>query len=222
MIKDANLKFPNRRQKMKSVEGIVIHHPLAYWTIQRLHEYFISIGWNGTAYSYYVQQDATVYYGRSAKGTEYVGAHTKGENHRYIGICAEGNFHQDVNGVPAKRISDDQYRKLVSITAAKCREHNLTHKDVFGHYEIPGQSTSCPGKLFSMDKFRMDVRKELMKGDDDLNLSNYQWSVLENQVEGLLEDGVISDQDWLRKIKDRTITASEMIWLNSVVLQRLR
>jgi flagellar protein FlgJ len=55
---------------------------------------------------------------------------------------------------------------------------------------------------------------------EDLQLSNYQWGVLEANIKALLDKKVITDQIWLDKVKTRTLTTSELAWLTFVVSMR--
>lgn len=178
LIKDAGLKFPEARTPMPVVTKIVIHHPVANWTIQRIHEYFLGIGYNGSAYNYYVQKNAEAYYGRSSEAQEYQGAHAGTvHNRNTISVCAEGNF--DIEFMQAQ-----QYHKLVAVVAFLCIKHRLSYKDVVGHKELPGQSTACPGRNFNMHKFRADVKgkiTELKSEGEDMGKINQ----LEKRIEAL-------------------------------------
>lgn len=56
--------------------------------------------------------------------------------------------------------------------------------------------------------------------DETMQLSNYQWGVLETNVKKLIDSGKIGDATWLEKIKNRTLTTSELSWLTFVVSLR--
>ncbi|CAM3877198.1 C39 family peptidase [Cohnella lubricantis] len=58
------------------------------------------------------------------------------------------------------------------------------------------------------------------EADEVLQLSNYQWGVLESNVKQMLDNKTITDETWLTKIKERTLTASELAWLTFVVVRR--
>jgi len=58
-------------------------------------------------------------------------------------------------------------------------------------------------------------------GDDTLELTKYQWDTLESNVKQLLSKGVISDGSWQEKVQKRSLTNSELNWLNNVVVLRL-
>ncbi|PWW06345.1 GH24 family phage-related lysozyme (muramidase) [Paenibacillus cellulosilyticus] len=55
------------------------------------------------------------------------------------------------------------------------------------------------------------------KEEEDMTLSNYQWGVLETNVSKLLSNKTITDAAWLDKVKQRTLTVSELSWLTFVV-----
>ncbi len=53
-----------------------------------------------------------------------------------------------------------------------------------------------------------------------LHLTNYQWQMTVNVLQDLLDKGVISDRSWVEKAEMRTLTASELSWLNLIILAR--
>ncbi len=58
--------------------------------------------------------------------------------------------------------------------------------------------------------------------NDVLKLENdWQWDTLLEQVKELRIKGYLNDDTWEQKIKNRTITAHELAWLNTVLLNRL-
>lgn len=175
LIKDAGLKFPKARVPLKNPTKIVIHHPAARWTVQRTHEYHISIEYNGIGYNYYVQQNGEAFYGRSTANQEYQGAHALGRNHDTIGVCAEGNFEIEY-------MQPIQYNKLLEVVVFLCKKHNLTEKDVVGHKELPGQNTACPGKNFDLNKFRADVKAKLNQTSGEDKQMQEQIKNLENRI----------------------------------------
>jgi hypothetical protein len=80
-----------------------------------------------------------------------VGAHckTKGAfyNKHGVGICLVGNFDQQYPS--AKQMAS--LRKLVQFVS---KRYGITSKHVFGHGEVPGTSTRCPGAHMPMDQVR--------------------------------------------------------------------
>lgn len=73
-------------------------------------------------------------------------------------------------------------------------------------------------KANGLTKFDVVEEKE---DEEEMKLTEYQWAVLENNVRSLLSTKVISDTDWLVKVQKRTITNSDLNWLNNVITMRL-
>lgn len=97
------------------------------------------------------------------------------------------------------------------------------------HYDWSRKN--CPrlmnldGKWTGWKEFKNRVAERLLqlKGESDvLELSNYQWNKLKQNVEQLLKEKVITDKAWVEKVEKRTLTNSELNWLNNEVLMRLR
>lgn len=94
------------------------------------------------------------------------------------------------------------------------------------HYEVRTRSTPSyglesdtePGAY--LDKIIEEV--SVKEGDDDkLELSKTQQSMLVTAVNDFIKQGVISDKTWADKAEKRTLTISELTWLNTIALQRL-
>ena len=77
------------------------------------------------------------------------GAHTKGQNRSSLGICLIGNFD---NQPPVKEMWD----LAVSLVDSLCNILYITSNSVYSHNRY-APDRSCPGKAFSMDKFRGDI-----------------------------------------------------------------
>jgi hypothetical protein len=87
------------------------------------------------------------------------GAHTKVRDHpefntEGIGICLIGNFDLQ-EPTPAQMASLEM---LVRALMSRCR---IPLDGVFGHGEL--KNTRCPGRLFPMETFLMDIRKDHLK-----------------------------------------------------------
>lgn len=153
VFKDANLKFPIPRTSIKKVEKIIIHHPVANWTVERTHNYFIeSKDWNGIAYNYYIQKNLQAFYGRSTASQEYQGAHAGSWNTKSIGVCFEGNYEVDVMSSKMLQLGIDALVEL-------CKKHKLTEQDILPHSAVG--NTVCPGKKFPMVSLLEGVAKAL-------------------------------------------------------------
>jgi flagellar protein FlgJ len=62
-----------------------------------------------------------------------------------------------------------------------------------------------------------DKLNQYDREDETLELSVYQWGVLEAGVKALLDRGVIKDKSWMDKVKAKTLTTSDLSWLTFVV-----
>jgi N-acetyl-anhydromuramyl-L-alanine amidase AmpD len=74
-------------------------------------------------------------------------------NIRRLGFCAVGNF--DLAPPPPA-----MWVKLIDLTASLCTVFEIRVDHVVGHREYATYK-SCPGKLFDMDMFRQEVRRQL-------------------------------------------------------------
>jgi hypothetical protein len=117
-------------------------------------------GWNDIGYHYLVDAHGRLYQGRP---TWAIGAHVEMENTHRVGL----NFMQDgrYHGLTA-----DQEKLLRKLIRRKHRYLHLpslkslvTHAGsdwgIFGHLEVPGQSTECPGDKILADLHRI-IREE--------------------------------------------------------------
>ena len=169
LFEDAKLVFPNPRTPIKKVEKIIIHHPVANWSVKRTHRYFIdSKGWNGIAYNYYIQKNLSAFYGRSTANQEYQGAQASGWNHKSIGVAFEGNY--DVETMTKEMLSLG-----IKAVAELCKRHSLTEADILPHKAI-GQ-TACPGKHFPLKELLEGVSKELKAPKKDNSITLYKVQV---------------------------------------------
>lgn len=94
------------------------------------------------------------------------------------------------------------------------------------HYDW--SKKNCPrlmnidGKWTGWQQFKDRVQNNLKQMDGEtMELSNYQWKVLESNVNQLLDKNIISDKSWLEKVQQRTLTNSDLNWLNNVIAMRL-
>lgn len=141
-IKDVGLKFNSNMSKIGTVEGIGLHHSgvSVLQSVEIIHNYHKSKGWAGIGYHYYVRKDGSVYKGRSE---EYAGAHCPGINSNSIGICAEGDYNNEV-------MPEVQKQAIIELIADIKSRYNI--KWIKGHREVV--ATSCPGKNFPLDEIR--------------------------------------------------------------------
>lgn len=128
------------------------------------------------------------------------------------------------------------YAKYVWTMAYLCHKFNINPlTNIVGHYTLDPERRSDPMTAFktlgkTFEQFLKDVKAELdectkeesvKEGVEVLELTAFQWTTLENNVKNLLDEKIISDANWLTKVKQKKLTVSELTWLNSTVLDRL-
>lgn len=206
--------------------------------IRRSH---LANGWSGTGQNITIFEDGKIVISldRNINSTP---AGIKGANTGALCIEIIGNF--DKGG---DSMTGEQKHSIAHVYACLAAKLNIpidTNHIVYhawhtaagsflGDY-VPGKSSkTCPGTNFWGDGntrsaankgFIPAIKKEIGHlnggGEDKLELSNYQWGVVENNVKKLLNRKVITDQSWLQKSKDRTLTVSELSWLTFVVASK--
>jgi len=120
--------------------GVVWHHAAASsCTADQIHSWHLSNGWSGFAYSFFVDKEGRVFRGRP-EGK--LGGHTLGAS-TWLGVCCEGNFDRE-------NMPDAQLKACQAL-------HCYLHRKYDGlpdrrHRDMPGNSTSCPGKHYPFEK----------------------------------------------------------------------
>lgn len=144
-IIETNLEFNSNHSAMKEVEGIVLHNSgvSVLQSIEVIHNYHKNKGWAGIGYHYYVRKDGSVYRGRLEN---MAGAHCPGVNSTSIGICAEGNFNEEI-------MSEVQKQAIIELVKDIKSRYNI--KWIKGHREI--LATSCPGANFPLEEIKNAV-----------------------------------------------------------------
>lgn len=135
---------PSRLQPPK---GIVLHNTgAAKSSAEGIHAYHKSIGWAGIGYNFLVMIDGTIHEGR---GEHLAGAHAMGVNSRTFGVAAEGNYDRE------KTMPQAQFDAIVSL----CRWLDRRHPGMYlvGHRQVPGNSTSCPGRYYPLSRIKAAV-----------------------------------------------------------------
>lgn len=138
-----NLQFNSSMSKIGKIEGIGLHHNgvSAPQSVEVIHNYHRNHnGWAGIGYHWFVRKDGKIYEGRSEK---YAGAHCLSINSTSIGICAEGNFNEEI-------MPEVQKQSIVELIADIKTRYNI--KWIKGHKEII--NTSCPGKNFPINEIK--------------------------------------------------------------------
>ncbi|HIW33131.1 MAG TPA: peptidoglycan recognition protein family protein [Candidatus Paenibacillus intestinavium] len=198
-------------RKASDIRSLAIHHSLTFsGSAQAFATYHINTnGWPGIAYTYVIDKDGTI---NQCLDHTTVGYHVGNSNKHALGICLVGDFRN-------QKPTDAQYKSALELV--RWLQLQLPNAvEVKGHSQYPGYSwKACP--VISMDQFRLDLNRSNKNGDDRMELSNYQWNTLESNVNQLLNKKIISDKSWLEKVQKRTITNSELNWLNNVIAMRL-
>lgn len=144
-IIETNLEFNSNYSVMKEVEGILLHNSgvSVLQSIEVIHNYHKNKGWAGIGYHYYVRKDGSVYRGRPEN---MAGAHCPGVNSTSIGICAEGNFNEEI-------MTEVQKQAIIELVKDIKSRYNI--KWIKGHREI--LATSCPGANFPLEEIKNAV-----------------------------------------------------------------
>lgn len=147
-VTETNLQFNSNYSKMKEVEGIVLHNSgvTVLQSVKVIHNYHKNKGWAGIGYHYYVRKDGSIYRGRTEN---MAGAHCPGVNSISIGICAEGNFNEEI-------MSEVQKQAIIELVKDIKSRYNI--KWIKGHREI--LATSCPGANFPLEEIKTAVESE--------------------------------------------------------------
>lgn len=142
-----------------------------------------------------------------------------------VGIEHEG-FYKDEKG----RLTEEQFKATVWLHKYIIEEIKkiygtdiMVDRDhIVGHYQIdPIRKPNCPGQNFQWDELLNNLKageemSDVLKLNDD-----WQWNMLHDQVQELRVKGFLNNDEWEQKIKNRTITAHELAWLNVVLLNRI-
>jgi flagellar protein FlgJ len=72
-----------------------------------------------------------------------------------------------------------------------------------------------PGKLMTIIKAYDLTKYDVTEEDDDLKLTETQWTML---VNSLKQQPI--DKSWVEKAEKKTLTLSELTWLNTIALTR--
>jgi N-acetyl-anhydromuramyl-L-alanine amidase AmpD len=93
----------------------------------------------------YVNRKVKVFKGRSM---EVDGAHTKGKNKDYIGICLVGNY--DIT-----EPTDDMYNSLAMLCRDLMDTNGFDMDNIHGHFNFADKT--CPGKNFNWMKLAIKI-----------------------------------------------------------------
>lgn len=140
-IIETKLNWAGALAKRSTIDMIVLHHTSATnCTVEKIHEWHLANGWSGFGYHYFINKNGMIFKGRP---DDTIGSHAKGFNSTSIGVCFEGNFEKEI----PTQVQIEVGLELVDYLR---RKYNINK--VKGHGEL--MATSCPGKLFDIEKFR--------------------------------------------------------------------
>lgn len=182
-IIDTELKFNSNYSPMKTIEGIVLHHSgvNVLQSVEIIHNYHKNKGWAGIGYHFYVRKDGSIYRGRPEN---MAGAHCPGVNSISLGICAEGDFEQEI-------MNDVQKNAIVELIKNIKSRYNIQW--IKGHREI--LSTDCPGANYPLQEI-IDLAN-----NNEVN-NNNATQTSENKNTDIYNDGKINCiydiQEWLK------------------------
>jgi hypothetical protein len=130
-------------ETMNKPEKIILHHSLTddnevLSDFEAIRQYHMNVkGWKDIGYHYVIEKVHNKVIVRKGRDEKEIGAHTKGQNDRSIGICLVGNFDEDY--VPSTMLE-----ALVNlINDIRDRYGDLP---IEGHFKYANKT--CPGKKF--------------------------------------------------------------------------
>lgn len=137
-IIETNLKFKSM-SKRQSTDRLILHHSAcSNCTAEQIHQWHLNNGWEGAGYHFLVRKDGNVY---RLRPEEYIGAHAYGSNYNSIGICAEGNFENEI-------MSEAQKNSLIELVSYLKGKYGISK--VLKHSDV--NNTACPGKNYPFDE----------------------------------------------------------------------
>jgi hypothetical protein len=117
-------------------------------------------GWNGIGYDFVIgngtnsgdgEIEPTYRWREQLTGAHAGGTPGNWANEEGIGICLIGDFNRSV---PSKR----QMESLTKLVRFLQQRYRIPKSRIYGHREVPGgHDTDCPGKRFSMNRFRANL-----------------------------------------------------------------
>jgi N-acetylmuramoyl-L-alanine amidase len=132
---------------------IIMHHSLTKdsgtvsWEAIRKYHQEVK-GWSNIGYHFGIELVGDKYVVFTGRSPASMGAHCLGYNNRSLGICLVGNFNETTP-------PPEQWETAMALCAKLCTVYGI--EQILGHREAD-KSRTCPGSLFDMDKFRIDVK----------------------------------------------------------------
>lgn len=144
LVIDKDLKFKSELPKRSITKYIFFHHRAGVGSVESLHEYHLSLGWEGIGYNLYIDLNGNIYQGRPHDA---IGAHCLGWNNYSIGICFEGDYTK-IKKMPMPQFSAG-IKAVRLLRDIKPEYNNLP---ILGHNEK--YKTECPGNKFPVLQFK--------------------------------------------------------------------
>lgn len=198
-----------KRRKLTDIRSLGLHHSLTFsGSAKAFADYHVHTNdWPGIGYAYVIDRDGTIYWCWDWTVVSY---HVGNSNKHSLGVCMVGDFRTQLPTVEQYAAAIWLFRYL--------QQEIPTGESILGHSEYPGYSwKSCP--VINMDRFRNDVAGA-GKEDDTLEITEYQWKQLSSSLKTLVDRGILSDKNWIKKADERKLTVSELTTLNTIILAR--
>ncbi len=124
------------------VKHLVIHHEAGNSGLAEIDKMYKDYGYTPSSLGHYAPYHYYIdLYGNKTqlrKDWE-SGAHTRNWNYQALAVCVAGNYeNQTPNSILLENLKDWIEFNLV--------KYNLPKSQIFGHKEVPGNYTLCPGK----------------------------------------------------------------------------
>lgn len=132
--------------KRTKTDTIVLHHRAGDGDVEGVDRIHKNNDWTCIGYHFYVRKDGSIYRGRQE---DTVGAHAYGYNNTSIGICAEGNFENDI-------MSEAQKQALKELVAYIKEKYGISK--VVKHNDLG--NTACPGKNYPFEEIANATKTE--------------------------------------------------------------
>lgn len=139
-------------------EGVVLHHTSnpdyeawkkkpdeKYWweAIDKFHRE--KRGWKMIGYHWLIFPSGLIAMGRPMN---MIGAHTKGQNSKMVGVCLLGNFNKD-------EVTNDQYISCWFVLTALLVHLGLSERNLWFHRDF--NATDCPGSKWDREQLRRKI-----------------------------------------------------------------
>lgn len=156
--------------------GIAVHHEGGTadgTSAYGIAHYHVKVqGWSHTGYTWVIERNGALYQTLDLSTAPYHAGYTPAAgddlskfpnrdpqfyNNHYWAVCLVGNL-------SLKSPTDPQFETLANLCAALKRA-NLPGFKVFGHGELPGKATECPGTKLQMGWVRKEAERRMVEGN---------------------------------------------------------